>query len=114
MAYCGPRGIPWSVFMSWAGEDRDAALWWLIHDRQTCQQCGTRPDEWNPEQGGSRDAFRWKVEEQCPGCAVLDVGQRRLETGQKGNRYSKGAQVVLIRKEEVQRAIGDRDNHDSG
>jgi hypothetical protein len=99
MAYCGPRGIPWSVFKAWAGEDRDAALWWLIHDRLTCEQCGTRPDEWDPEQGGSRDAYRWKVDDQCPGCAVLAVGQRRVDMAKEG-RYHKDARVVLVPFEE--------------
>jgi hypothetical protein len=95
MQYCAPQGIPHSQFLAWAAEDRDKALWWLIHDRQTCKQCGTRPDEWDPDLGGSKDAYRWRVEPKCPGCAVLEVGEKRRDMAKDG-RYPKDAHVVLV------------------
>jgi hypothetical protein len=71
MAYCGPRGIPHSVFLGgppgWTPDDRDKALAWQEMQRQTCTSCGTRPEEWDPEDGGDRAAYLYEVVV-CPGC----------------------------------------------
>jgi RNA polymerase subunit RPABC4/transcription elongation factor Spt4 len=65
MGYCGPRGIAHSTFLAWSPSDRDKALWWLIHDRQTCPGCGTRAEEWE----GDRDAYVPEAHH-CRGCEV--------------------------------------------
>ena len=78
MAYCGPRGIPLSVFLGrvvrpgvdseWTPGDRAAALDWAAYEGQRCQGCGTHPDEW--ETPASFHAHPVK----CRGCQ----GQQRL------------------------------------
>jgi len=45
MAYCGPRGIPLSTFLSWPQEDQDAALAWQGHEGRRCGTCGYHPDD---------------------------------------------------------------------
>lgn len=60
MAYCGPRGIALSVFLSWPRTDQDAALMWSAHESKRCR-CGYHPDE------GDVHAHL----EHCPGCMRL-------------------------------------------
>lgn len=71
MAYCGPHGIPHSVFLGsdqgWTQDDRDKALAWQELQRQTCRGCGTRAEEWDPAQGGDRTAYVFDVVV-CAGC----------------------------------------------
>ena len=56
MSYCGPRGIPWSVFMGdrgqpgpgeplWTDADRSLALEWQAERDMTCTGCGHPMDE---------------------------------------------------------------------
>lgn len=78
MAYCGPRGIPWSRFLSWDRASRDAAILWQQRQQQTCPSCGTHPDDWDPEHGGHPRAWVAKIHH-CPGCAALEHGRKRLE-----------------------------------
>lgn len=76
MAYCGPKGIPLSTFLTWSPEDQDAALAWQSHEGRRCGQCGTHPDDWRESAGGSRHA--WHAEDyKCPGCVQLE---QRMET----------------------------------
>lgn len=94
MAYCGPRGIPHSVFLGgpagWTPDDRDKALAWQELDRQTCRGCGTRTEEWNPEHGGHRQAYDFDVVV-CPGCEKKQHADAVMNSDEwKGQR---GAQV---------------------
>lgn len=108
MAYCGPRGIPRLHFLGgpnrWTQHDRDAALWWLLHERQRCSSCGTRPAEWDPKQGGHLQAYQPKIE-RCAGCAAVERGQADLERAQKEKQAASGSRVTLRRTEMV--VIGD-------
>ncbi|WP_402465800.1 hypothetical protein [Isoptericola aurantiacus] len=45
MAYCGPKGLPLSEFLSWDQADQDAALSWQAYEARRCSGCGTHPDE---------------------------------------------------------------------
>jgi hypothetical protein len=71
MDYCGPRGLPRSRFLGWRQDDQDAALLWVIRTRQRCGECGTHPDDWDPEVGGHGRAHV-AHEYTCRGCAALD------------------------------------------
>lgn len=62
MAYCGPRGIPLSQFLSWSTADQDAALGWAAHEARRCSSCGRHPD----------DGVVHVHEDICPGCAALE------------------------------------------
>lgn len=69
--------IPHSAFLTWPKRDRDLALWQHIREQQTCTGCGTRPDEWDPAQGGSRTAYLSAVSS-CPGCERIAERQKHL------------------------------------
>jgi hypothetical protein len=104
MAYCGPRGLPHLHFLGgpaqWTQHDREAALWWLMHERQRCSSCGTRQEEWDPKQGGQLQAYEPKID-RCAGCAALERGQKDLEHEQKERRAPSGARVILRKREVV-------------
>lgn len=84
MRYCGPRGIPHSHFLGgppvWSALDRDKALWWLIHDSETCPECGTRPEEWaewEPEDGDRGKPYLAELRK-CWGCQERSRLQERV------------------------------------
>lgn len=75
MAYCGPRGIPYSVFMGrvvgvdgqqWLPSDREAALAWEAFESRRCKSCGTHPEEWSAD----KLAYHAHLME-CRGCKQL-------------------------------------------
>lgn len=89
MAYCGPRGIPLSVFLSWDDQDQDAALAWQAHEARRCPSCKTHPDEWDPDTGGRRDAYTADVAV-CPGCRNLDTAKAN-----NADKVPAGAHLIL-------------------
>jgi hypothetical protein len=74
MDYCGPLGIEYEDFLRWSRFSRDAAITWRMRERATCQGCGTRPEEWDPEQGGHPSAYA-PAHHRCPGCAALQAAR---------------------------------------
>lgn len=54
LAYCAPRGIPHSMFLSWPGRDQDLAITWAEAQADRCPGCGvpssdmTDPGAWRP------------------------------------------------------------------
>lgn len=62
MAYCGPRGIPLTVFLTWETSDQDAALSWQSYEARRCSRCGHHPDE--PARHPHVDV--------CPGCVAVE------------------------------------------
>lgn len=91
MDYCGPRGIPHDKFLGWPKTTRDKHLAWFLRHRVTCPSCGTRPEEWDPNRGGSRDAYRADFHE-CPGC----VERQRAEDSPE-LKEQRGLSIVLIK-----------------
>lgn len=86
MAYCGPRGIPLSVFLSWPQDDQQAALAWQLHENRRCRDCGTHPEDWprDPKK------HRHHVEiHRCEGCA-------RLQQVADTDRYRKGGRGLHL------------------
>ncbi|HEY5986792.1 MAG TPA: hypothetical protein VIV12_10500, partial [Streptosporangiaceae bacterium] len=61
-------------FLAWPQDDRDKAIWQHIRTTNTCPQCGTRPEEWDPKQGGDRNAYIGDLR-RCRGCEVLEREQ---------------------------------------
>lgn len=104
ISYCAPRGIPHSVFLGrvveqgdpqWLDADRDKALWWLIHERMTCQSCGTRPDEWDD------DLHAYSSEPtHCRGCEVKAQGDEWFDNHRKEFRRGTSMQFVRVPAEE--------------
>lgn len=94
---CAEYRVPHSVFLGWDESDRDKAIWWSLRRRQACPSCGTRPEEWNPDRGGHRQAYLGHVEV-CPGCVVMERTGEALEMKQ-----GRGNHVVLVRNPEAGR-----------
>lgn len=80
------------MFLSWSKEDRDKAIWHHVREKQRHHRCGTRPDEWDPEKGGRRDAYR-AVLDVCPGCEKIDTFQANLGD----QRLPHGAHIRLVK-----------------
>jgi hypothetical protein len=87
-------GIFHSEFLARSQDDRDKAIWTYLRDRQTCSQCGTRSDEWDPAQGGDRAAYR-AVAKTCRGCQEIESRTAALDE----TRAGRGVKVTLIRQE---------------
>jgi hypothetical protein len=96
---CAAYQIPHSEFLRWDAADRDKAIWHHIWKRQTCPDCGTREEEWDPARGGHVWAYiaepRW-----CRGCEVK-AGARRSVPPED----AEGVHIALIKNEGV--ASGD-------
>ncbi|WP_187234209.1 hypothetical protein [Actinomadura sp. HBU206391] len=95
MAVCDRYRIPHSEFLSWDEYDREKAIWWMVRERQRCRGCGTRPEEWDPEQGGHKDAYSAGTR-MCPGCFHLETAR---EAG--NGKQATGIHLVLKPRREV-------------
>ena len=98
MNYCGPQGLPHSVFLGWDRDDRDKAIVWAMLRAQACGQCGTRAAEWDPTLGGHDEAYVAELH-QCWGCHTVAEAQHKA--GKKAEQP--GRHVVLVRNPEAQR-----------
>lgn len=93
---CAEYRIPHSEFLRWSQQDRSKAIHQYINSRTRCSGCGTMPDEWNEETGGSRFAYRAEAR-RCRGCQVKQGEQQSLEKqGHTGN----GLYVALVKNME--------------
>jgi len=90
MSYCGPKGIPLSRFLSWSEQDQDAALAWQAHDNRRCPGCGTHPDDWVEDKGGSRYAYHAEAYV-CQGC----VESQRMTESEAVVKGGRGVHVRL-------------------
>lgn len=91
---CAAYHMPHSEFLGWSALDRDKAVWWEARQRAVCQQCGTRPEEWDAEQGGNMHAYIGTVAH-CRGCEVRAGEQDRFDKAPK-NAYRRGSYVTLV------------------
>jgi hypothetical protein len=111
MAYCGPRGLAWSEFLSWDQISRDAALLWARMEAETCS-CGTRLEEWDRDKGGHPAAYVATVRE-CPGCAALARRDERLRGQLEKGDVQPGARAVLRLQVPFDPSKGARDANSS-
>jgi hypothetical protein len=95
MALCADYGIAHSVFMSWDRDDRDKALWWEIHRRDRCPECGTRLDEWDPGKGGHDHAYTAELRK-CWGCNTTAAAKARIT-----EEMGAGVHVALVANPEA-------------
>ena len=93
LGVCHHYRIPHSEFLAWSQDDRDKAIWMFVRARQTCSQCGTRADEWDPAQGGNRRAYLAEVQV-CRGCQAIAERSKGLDDKQA----SHGHHIVLRRR----------------
>lgn len=95
MDYCGPAGIPHSVFVGWDADDQDKALAWLTDQQSRCPQCGSRPEEWLTADGEKEvHPPPYEVESfVCWGCRHTDEYRKHLD--EEGVRA--GHHIVLQR-----------------
>lgn len=90
LAVCADYRIPHSEFLAWRSTDRDKAIWWLTRQRAACPACGTRPEEWDPEQGGHRRAYIAR-KHRCYGCEARQQVEASIDPEKEG----RGVHVVL-------------------
>lgn len=88
--------IPHSEFLSWSASDRNKAVWQFLRQRKKCRRCLTRAEEWDPEQGGHRRAYRAEIR-QCEGCVVLE----RAESAPEFKSTTRGLYAALVLNEEM-------------
>ncbi|MFE0640152.1 hypothetical protein [Streptomyces sp. NPDC058877] len=89
MQLCASYGIPHSQYLGadtggrWTALDRAKALAWQAYQRATCDGCGTRMAEWDPELGGDRFAY---VPEpvRCVGCELIEMEREQVPSGAEG------------------------------
>jgi hypothetical protein len=91
MAYCGPRGIPLSRFLSWPVDDQQAALTWMAEDRLRCSNCGTAEWEWD-EDPEAYEAQMWV----CKGCNRIGTQQKNSD---KQAEAFPGLKIHLVARE---------------
>lgn len=87
-------GIFHSDFLARSQDDRDKAISMWLRKRTTCSQCGTRPEEWDPAQGGHRRAYLAEVQV-CRGCQAIAERAKGLDN----ERANHGHHIVLKRRE---------------
>jgi len=91
MAYCGPRGIPYDVWLgvadSWTERSRLAALVWSQREASRCPACGQVHEDWLGPDGEELRVPPFEVVERfCLGCDSLK--QHRLDkTGDRDPAY---------------------------
>ncbi len=95
MAVCAAYGIRHSEFAHWDRDDRDKAVWWEIHRRESCPDCGTRPDEWDPELGGHDYAYVAELS-RCHGCVARSAAEKGIT-----DEMGAGIHPVLVRNPEA-------------
>jgi hypothetical protein len=71
LAVCAKYLKMHSEFLAYSADDRDKAIWQFIRERETCRNCGTRPDEWDESKDGRRNAYHGVIV-QCQGCVVIE------------------------------------------
>lgn len=83
--------IPHSEFLGWDPLDRDKAIWFSVRQSERCPGCGTREREFDPEQGGSRVAYRTEIR-RCRGCEVKQAAEESEDA-----KVGRGVYVALVR-----------------
>jgi len=86
MAFCNEKGIPHSVYLEWAPEDRAKAMAFQMESALRCSMCGTAPWEWED----NRFAYA-AVEEFCQGCY-----QKSVFGDTESNKSLPGTNVKLV------------------
>lgn len=97
---CEHYRIRHSEFLGWDRDDRDKALAWHLHQSQTCPDCHTRPEEWDPARGGHRHAYHAEIRP-CPGCAVAAGAIEALQTRREQGHH--GLHLVLAPTPDIER-----------
>lgn len=76
LSVCREYKIPHGFFLGgplvWSQSDRDKAIWQYIREKEKCPNCNTREAEWDPLQGGDRQAYGVRTA-RCRGCEVKEM-----------------------------------------
>ena len=88
MRYCGPRAIPYSVWLGvgdgWDGYSRAAAMAWQAREDDRCSGCGQQRSEWLDENGIVLEEPPFTmVEIACPSCAEKERYERESREEEK-------------------------------
>lgn len=102
MAYCVPKGIPYSKFLAWSEDDQHVAIEYERLMRGVCGRCGTRAEDWQD------DPFAYVGQHQlCPGCEVK--GQEEENVAEPARPYT---DVYLIPRHVAERLEAERSDED--
>lgn len=78
------------MFLSWPESDQQDALGWSAYESRRCRECGTHPDDWNPDVGGRKHAWHAEMRE-CKGC----VETQRLADSPDVREAGRGVHIGL-------------------
>lgn len=92
---CAAYQIRHSQFLAWSDSDRDKAISYHTWERSKCKDCRTRPEEWDPDKGGRRRAYRAVILD-CEGCIVIEQASEAPQMKQ-----GRGKKVALVRNDVV-------------
>lgn len=95
MRVCDHYRISHSEFLTWTDDDRAKAIHTRLRIERTCKQCGTRPEEWDPDQGGDRSAYH-AVASTCRGCQERESRLDTLTDAQRGRGVYVGLQRMEV------------------
>ncbi|MFF0409703.1 hypothetical protein ACFYUY_04620 [Kitasatospora sp. NPDC004745] len=99
MELCETYRIPHSQLMGasaggrWSALDRAKALAWAAWKAAVCDGCGTRPQEWDEQQGGDRYAYVPQTS-RCLGCELIEMESEQVPEGAEG----RGVRIGLIKQ----------------
>lgn len=96
MAYCGPKGIPHSVFLgrapapgepAWLPEDMVKALEWQAWEAARCSGCGVHPHDWQDATGRELPDIPFEAEPvYCAVCHIREDAQADLPSDPEEKR----------------------------
>lgn len=97
LAICDDWGIGHTAFLELPVEDQAKALAYRDWKASLCRTCGTEPSEWDPKQGGRRDAYI-AGQVHCEGDVVLAQENANITELAKsaGDQAAAGLRAVLI------------------
>lgn len=80
MAYCAPKGIPHSVFLSWPDADQDKALEFQALEANRCPFCGSEDADWiDPETKRLLPKPKYRTStRRCYGCVEIEGARKEV------------------------------------
>lgn len=98
MAYCGPKGIPYTWFTGQSDRNRwdtlstAAAIAWQSRENDRCNGCGQFRSEWYDAEGKELRDIPFELRnDRCPGCEMVAMWR-----DEEGPRAGHGVSPVFV------------------